>query len=123
MSARVPAPAPPSAPVPTAPPDSRPPGRRASFGLAATLLAVPAVVMLLNPGLAVVLYSAECSVVLLVLLTAVFGPDPMCERAFRLLRWMTGQPEPTPPDAPASAPTSVPSPRSQVGESARNGDR
>ncbi|WP_141578776.1 hypothetical protein [Actinomadura sp. WMMA1423] len=100
----------------SAPPVGRPPTRRGSFGLAATLLAVPTVVMLLDPGLAVVLYAAECAVMLLMLLTAVFAPDPVCERAFRLLRWMTGQPEPAPPAAPSAAPpnpadASVPSPR------------
>ncbi|RFS82160.1 hypothetical protein D0T12_28380 [Actinomadura spongiicola] len=104
MSARVPA----SAPVHTAPsggpPDGRRPGRRASFGLAATLLAVPVAVMLLNPRLAVVLYVAEFAVMLLMLLTAVYAPYPVCERAFRLLRWMTGQPEPAPPTVPSPRP-------------------
>lgn len=83
--------------------------RKASFGLAATLLAAPAVVMLLNPELAVVLYAAECAVMLLMLLTAVFAPDPVCERAFRLLRWMTGRPEPAPPLVPPVGPAAAPS--------------
>lgn len=102
MSARVPA----SASVQATPSVGRQPARRGSFGLAATLLAIPTVVMLLDPGLAAVLYAAECAVTILMLLTAVFAPASVSERAFRLLRWMTGQPEPAPPVG-----TSVPSPR------------
>lgn len=71
--------------------------RKASFGLAATLLAVPGAVVLLDSRLAAMLFTAELTVVLLVLTAAVFGPCTTSERAFRLLRWMTGTPE---PDAP-----------------------
>ena len=69
-------------------------GRRVSFGLATTVLAVPTGVALIAPGLAAVLASAELTLLLIVLFAAVFAPDPTSERAFRLLRWMTGRPEP-----------------------------
>lgn len=72
-----------------------PSSRGVSFGLATTILAVPTGVALINPALAAILASAELTLLLTVLLTAVFAPDPISERAFRLLRWMTGRPEPT----------------------------
>lgn len=72
---------------------------RARFGLAATLLAVPTAVAFLDLRLAVILFSAEVTVVLIILLTALFGSGTVSERAFRLLRWMTGNPEPAHPAA------------------------
>ena len=72
------------------------PRRRPSFGLAATLLGVPGAVVFLSPVLALVLFTAEFTVFLLVLAAAVFSPNEVVsERAFRLLRWMTGNPEPS----------------------------
>ncbi|WP_067451822.1 hypothetical protein [Actinomadura macra] len=71
------------------------PSRRPPFGLAATILAIPSGVAFINPDLAVILASAELALLLTVLLTAVFAPGTVSERAFRLLRWMTGHPEPT----------------------------
>jgi hypothetical protein len=73
-------------------PDS--PRRGASFGLAATLLANPGVVALLAPGLAAALFTAEFTLILLVMTASVFSPRTTSDRAFRLLRWMTGHPEP-----------------------------
>lgn len=78
-----------------------PTGRRASFGLAATIVAIPTGVALASPTLAAVLASAELTLLLTVLLAAVFAPATISERAFRLLRWMTGQPEPGQPTDPA----------------------
>ncbi|MFG2311770.1 hypothetical protein ACGFS9_24355 [Streptomyces sp. NPDC048566] len=75
------------------------PGTRAPFGLAATILAIPAAVSMLAPDLAVILYTAELAVLLLAFATAVWGPDTTSNRAFRLLRWMTGRPEPVGPEA------------------------
>ncbi|TYB48239.1 hypothetical protein [Actinomadura chibensis] len=72
-----------------------PSSRGASFGLAATILAVPTGVALIYPDLAAILASAELTLLLVILLAAVFAPDTISERAFRLLRWMTGRPEPT----------------------------
>lgn len=72
-------------------------GRGVSFGPATTILAVPTGVALINPDLAAILASAE----LTLLLTALFAPDATSERAFRLLRWMTGRPEPTQTTKPA----------------------
>jgi hypothetical protein len=71
-----------------------------SFGLAATLVAIPGSVAVFNTVLAAVLYSAEVMLLLAVMCTAVFI-ESASERAFRLLRWMTGRPEPaaTPTDA------------------------
>lgn len=77
------------------------PGRRVSFGLATTIVAVPTGIALANPMLATVLASAELALLLTVLLTAVFAPAAISERAFRLLRWMTGRPEPDQPTDPA----------------------
>jgi hypothetical protein len=74
--------------------------RKASFGLATSLLSVPGAVAFLNPGLAVFLFTAELTIVLLVLAAAVFSPRTTSERAFRLLRWMTDKPEPDPPSNP-----------------------
>lgn len=77
------------------------PGRarfpEARFGLAATLLGVPTAVALLDPAIAVVLFTAELAVVVVAFLTALFAPEAVSERAFRLLRWMTGNPEPAHP--------------------------
>lgn len=80
---------------PTKPAGGGPSNRGVSFGLATTILAVPTGVALINPALAAILASAELTLLLTVLLTAVFASDPTSERAFRLLRWMTGRPEPT----------------------------
>lgn len=77
------------------------PSRRASFGLATTIVAAPTAIALANPTLATVLASAELTLLLTVLLTAVFAPNTISERAFRLLRWMTGRPEPGQPTDPA----------------------
>ncbi|RKS73449.1 hypothetical protein BZB76_4140 [Actinomadura pelletieri DSM 43383] len=85
---------------PTQPAAGGPPNRGASFGLATTVLAVPTGVALINPDLAAILASAELTLLLTVLLTAVFAPAPINERAFRLLRWMSGHPEPTHPTSP-----------------------
>lgn len=85
------------------PPTSRPPGRRVSFGLATTIVATPPGIAFASPTLAAVLASAELALLLTVLLTAVFAPATPSERAFRLLRWMTGRPEPDQPTAPARA--------------------
>ncbi|GAA2427903.1 hypothetical protein GCM10010191_46030 [Actinomadura vinacea] len=84
--------------------NSTPARRKASFGLAATLLAVPAAVAFLDPGLAAILFTAELAVVLLILTAAVFSPRTTSERAFRLLRWMTGNPEPAHQDTSPSPP-------------------
>lgn len=72
-----------------------PSSRGVPFGLATTILAVPTGVALINPALAAILASAELALLLTVLLTAVYAPELISERAFRLLRWMTGRPEPT----------------------------
>ncbi|OKI52991.1 hypothetical protein [Streptomyces sp. MJM1172] len=80
------------------------PGPRAPFGLAATILAIPAAVSLIDPAPAVLLYSAELGVLLLAFATAVWAPAPASDRAFRLLRWMTGKPEPAAPEPVSTAP-------------------
>lgn len=80
---------------PAKPAAGDPPVRGTSFGLAATILAVPTGIALINPNLAAILASAELALLLTILLTAVFAPAPISERAFRLLSWMTGRPEPT----------------------------
>ncbi|QTD95743.1 hypothetical protein S1361_38280 [Streptomyces cyanogenus] len=59
----------------------RMPGTRAPFGLAATILAIPAAVSMLDPGLAGILYSAELAVLLLAFATAVWGPTPRVRSA------------------------------------------
>ncbi|QXJ22696.1 hypothetical protein AGRA3207_003744 [Actinomadura graeca] len=91
----------------TTPADVKPAasGRGVSFGLAATILAIPTGIAFINPDLAVVLASAELALMLTVLVTAVFAPRTVSERAFRLLRWMTGHPEPArPAEAQAEEP-------------------
>ena len=80
-----------------------PPVRRASFGLATTVVAVPTGAFLASPTVAAVLASAEVALLLTVLLTAVFGPTASSERAFRLLRWMTGRAEPPQPTDPSQS--------------------
>jgi hypothetical protein len=72
------------------------PNTRTSFGLATTL-AIPTAVVFLNPDLAAILYTAELAALLLTYTTAIWAPTPTSERAFRLLRWMSGKPEPTHP--------------------------
>lgn len=76
---------------------SPPAARHVSFGLAATIVVIPTGVALASPVLAAALASAELALLLTILLTAVFAPTDTSERAFRLLRWMTGHPEPDPP--------------------------
>ncbi len=73
------------------------PHPRTSFGLATALLTVPSAVTPLNPTLAAILFTAEVTLVLLVMTATVFSPRTTGDRAFRLLRWMTGSPEPDPP--------------------------
>jgi hypothetical protein len=57
----------------------------------------------LHPAVGTGLAVADIAVpvtVALVLLTAILrGSEQTCERAFRLLRWITGQPEPPAPTA------------------------
>lgn len=89
---------------PAKPAVGAPSRRGVSFGLATTILAVPTGVALINPDLAAVLASAELILLLTVLLTAVFAPDSVSERAFRLLRWMTGRPEPARTPEPDQVP-------------------
>ncbi|MEV0781496.1 hypothetical protein AB0I52_00620 [Streptomyces sp. NPDC050423] len=66
-------------------------------------MATPSGIAFASPTLAAVLASAELALLLTVLLTAVFAPATTSERAFRLLRWMTGRPEPDQPTDPARA--------------------
>ena len=64
-------------------------------------LGTPAVAEVLHPLLGEIITSAEAVVVLVVILTAVFGNQDQRERAFRLLRWLRDRPEPPGPDHPS----------------------
>ena len=91
---------------------SRPTARHATFGLASTIVAIPASAALASPLLAAVLTGAEFALLLTILLTAVFAPADNSERAFRLLRCITGQAEPDQP-WPIPPPQQTPSARAR----------
>jgi hypothetical protein len=86
--------------------------RKAAFDLAAVLPGIPAAVAWPDARVAVWPYPAELSVMLLVFLAALGSPE-RSERAFRLLRWMTGRPRTAPPARPP------PTPLSRTGPSTR----
>ena len=93
------------------------PQRRAVVSRGCTVagsLAAEAVAGYWHPKLGAALAAADViipAVIALVLLTAILGGSTeTCERAFRLLRWIAGRPEP--PAPPASGPAGDTSPAS-----------
>ena len=86
------------------PPNS--PGRSgalARLGAAAGALAIEGTANWLHPALGAALAAADViipAVIAIILLTAILrGSTETCERAFRLLRWIAGRPEPPAPPA------------------------
>ena len=68
----------------------------------------------LYPLLGWIVIGIEASVILTVLGTALFGSEALCDRAFRLLRWVANRPEPPAPgvgpsESRPTAPTTPPS--------------
>ena len=71
---------------------------------------MPVVVGVLRPVLGVVVVFVAISVVLTILGTAMFGTPELSSRAFRLMRWIRNQPEPTTPHAELADGQPVPNP-------------
>lgn len=67
-------------------------GRQAILGIG--LVAPPAAIAFINPTLGTAVGAVELTVVLVVLLTAVYGSDRTSERAFRIIRLALNRAEP-----------------------------
>ena len=76
-----------------------PPWRLVGTGIAS--LGTPVGIGVVHPLLGGFLIAIEMVVALTVVGTALFGSQALSERAFRLLRWVVGRPEPPGPAAPA----------------------
>jgi hypothetical protein len=79
----------------------RVPWRAAGIGL--TSLGTPAGIGVADPLLGRIAIVIELAVALAIIGTALYGSRALSERAFRLLRWIAGRPEPPGPAAPAAA--------------------
>ncbi|RBQ16525.1 hypothetical protein DP939_29855 [Spongiactinospora rosea] len=82
-------------------------------GTGAAVLGAPAAAWLADPRLGVLVSGAGLALVVIIALAALFGSHRISERAFRLLRWITGRAEPrapaprkpaSPPSGPAGPP-------------------
>jgi hypothetical protein len=73
---------------------------RNSWLLIPTVMGVDAGLTYMSRDLGVILTLAEGAtatiIVLILVLTVLYGSDSTCERAFRLLRWIVNRPEPPP---------------------------
>lgn len=69
------------------------------LGLSAGAVGAPAVSALLDPLLGQILAGTEIALLLVIVMTALFAPQRLSERAFRLLRWCADRPEPPGPRA------------------------
>ncbi|MGP8001089.1 MAG: hypothetical protein ACLPKI_27760 [Streptosporangiaceae bacterium] len=65
-----------------------------------TALGTPVGLTMLHPLLAVIVVVAEVLIILTIASTALFGSPELSDRAFRLLRWIGGRPEPPAPEQP-----------------------
>lgn len=65
-----------------------------------TALGTPVGLTMLHPLLAVIVVVAEVLIILTIASTALFGSPELSDRAFRLLRWIGGRPEPQAPEQP-----------------------
>ena len=74
------------------------PHLRRTVAAGATALGTPVGLAMLHPVLAVIVVVAEVLIVLTVAGTALFGSRELSGRAFRLLRWIGGRPEPSAPE-------------------------
>lgn len=74
-----------------------------SIGVGVTTVGTPTGLAMLHPMLGVILGGTEVVVALQIMTTALYGSSILSERAFRLLRWIGNQPEPSAP-APATGP-------------------
>lgn len=68
-----------------------------SIGVSGASLGVSAGLWKFHPLLGEVIAVIEISVVLVIIVTALYGSKELSERAFRLLRWFVNRPEPPPP--------------------------
>jgi len=86
------------------------------IGLGAGTASAPFAAATLVPVLGAALLAAELAFVLMVFGIAVYGTQERADRVFRLLRWLSGRPEPpaptslhenNPPRAPAHQPSEI----------------
>jgi hypothetical protein len=75
-----------------------PPRLRRAVAAGMTALATPVGLTMLHPLLAVIVVVAEMLIILTIAGTALFGSAELSDRAFRLLRWIGGRPEPPAPE-------------------------
>lgn len=81
------------------PPAGRVPWRQAGIGL--TSIGTPVGIGITDPLLAVIVTATELAIALTIVGTALFSTQDLSDRAFRLLRWIAGRPEPPGPAAEA----------------------
>jgi hypothetical protein len=98
-------------PVNPLPPTSPAPRERVpwrSVGTGVISVGTPAVAGLLHPLLGVALAVIEIVVTVMIIVVALFGSQALSDRAFRLLRWFGGRPEPPAPEQHAGPPGGEP---------------
>jgi hypothetical protein len=95
-------PPPHSAPAPAAGQQGDAPGGRVPWrtaGIGVTSLGTPIGIGVADPVLGSIAFVIELAVALTIISTALFGSQPISNRAFRLLRWIANRPEPPAPGA------------------------
>ncbi|MFI0425119.1 hypothetical protein [Spongiactinospora sp. 9N601] len=79
-------------------------------GTAAAAVGTPAVAWLADPRLGILVTGSILALAAVVVLAALFGSREVSERAFRLLRWISGRAEPRPPATPPPPSLGPPAP-------------
>jgi hypothetical protein len=77
-----------------------------SVGIGVGAIGTPVVTTCLHPVLGLIVFAALAVTLAIIFGAALFGTPTISDRAFRLLRWLAGQPEPTAPPS-TTGPTSV----------------
>jgi hypothetical protein len=78
-----------------------------SVGIGVGAIGTPVVTATcLHPVLGLFVFAAEGATLAVIFGAALFGTPTISDRAFRLLRWLAGKPEPTAPPS-TTGPTSV----------------
>jgi hypothetical protein len=66
-----------------------------SVGIGVGAIGTPAITTFLQPSLGAILFAVPSVTLVIIFGAALFGTPTVSDRAFRLLRWLAGRPEPT----------------------------
>src|SRR5690242_12531440 len=77
-----------------------------SVGIGVGAIGAPIATCCLHPVLGLSLFAVQAATLMIIFGAALFGTSTISDRAFRLLRWLAGRPEPTAPPSIIS-PTSL----------------